>query len=384
MYSISAYGSMIADGARMDAYVEALRRAVKPGSVVLDIGAGTGIFSLLACRFGAGRVYAVEPDDAIQVAREIAEANGYSDRIEFIQKLSTEITLPEPADVMICDLRGLLPLFGHHIPSVIDARERLLKPGGVQIPQSDQLRVAVIEAEELCREHFSPWDLYDFDTTAAKRIIANTCGWKLKDLEAGIMLTEPELWARLDYTKIEDPNVEGAVRFNAIRTGRAHGLLVWFDSVLAENVRFSNAPGSSNPTKVYGRSFFPWTDPVDLTAGDEVEVKLEARFVASDYLYRWQTVIRDGQNPQQIRAHFNQSTFFGEPLSLGRLRKQSAEFVPELSRDGLIDQFILTQMADHKPLGEIAKQVIEQFPGVYRRWEDALTHIGELSKRYSH
>ena len=89
MYSIADYGAMISDKVRMGAFVRALREAVKPGAVVIDIGTGTGIFALLACRFGARRVYAIEPDDAIQVAREIAVANGCADRIEFIQAMST-------------------------------------------------------------------------------------------------------------------------------------------------------------------------------------------------------------------------------------------------------------------------------------------------------
>ena len=70
MYSLAGYGKMIADKVRMDAYSQALRRAVKPGSVVVDIGAGTGICAMLACRFGARKVYAIEPDDAIHVARD--------------------------------------------------------------------------------------------------------------------------------------------------------------------------------------------------------------------------------------------------------------------------------------------------------------------------
>jgi protein arginine N-methyltransferase 1 len=115
MYSISAYGRMIADRVRMNAYVQALRQAVKPNSVVLDIGTGTGIFALLACQFGARHVYAIEADDAIEVARQIAAANGYTDRIEFIQDVSTKLSLPEKADVIISDLRGVLPLFQGHI-----------------------------------------------------------------------------------------------------------------------------------------------------------------------------------------------------------------------------------------------------------------------------
>ena len=56
MYTVDSFGRMIADPARSTAYAEALRRCVRPGDVVVDLGAGTGAFSLLACRLGAGRV----------------------------------------------------------------------------------------------------------------------------------------------------------------------------------------------------------------------------------------------------------------------------------------------------------------------------------------
>ncbi|MBI4588189.1 MAG: hypothetical protein HY725_05080 [Candidatus Rokubacteria bacterium] len=48
MYSVYDYGRLIADSVRTHAYAQALRRVVKPDSVVLDIGTGTGIFALLA------------------------------------------------------------------------------------------------------------------------------------------------------------------------------------------------------------------------------------------------------------------------------------------------------------------------------------------------
>jgi len=141
-YDLHSFGRMIADRVRTDAYAEALRRAVRPGSVVLDIGTGTGIFSLLACRFGAERVYAVEPSDTIQAAREVARASGCGDRIELLQALSTRIDLPRRADVIVSDIRGVLPLHQRIIPSLADARERLLAPGGVLIPRRDTVRAA--------------------------------------------------------------------------------------------------------------------------------------------------------------------------------------------------------------------------------------------------
>ena len=146
VYNLNDYGRMIADQVCMDAYARALKAAVTPNSVVLDIGAATGIHALLACKFGARQVYAVEPNDAIHLAREVAVANGFGGQIDFIQDLSTNVVLPEPADIIVSDMRGVLPLFGQHIPAIVDARQRHLATGGLLIPQRDTLWVALVEA----------------------------------------------------------------------------------------------------------------------------------------------------------------------------------------------------------------------------------------------
>jgi protein arginine N-methyltransferase 1 len=376
------YGFMIADDARMGAYSEALRRAVKPDSVVIDIGAGTGVFALLACKFGARRVYAIEPADAIRVAREIAAANGYADRIECIQKLSTEVTLPERADVIVSDLRGRLPFLGSHVSSIADARARLLKPGGTLISQRDEVWAAIVEAEETYSEHLGHWDKYEFDMTAARRIVTNTTGWKLKEKGAEILLADPRLWATLDYATVSDPNVAGEMGFDVARDGTGHGALVWFDAIMAEGVGFSNAPGVENPAKVYGRSFFPWPQPVELNEGDRIDMRLEARLVGDDYVYRWETTVRS-RNSEQVKASFKQSTFYGESLSLNGLRKRSAAYVPELNADGVMDHYILNRLGARTPLGEIAIQLAERFPDKFSRRQDALTRVGKLASKYS-
>ena len=100
MYGLGAYGSMIADRVRVEAYAEALRKSVRKGSVVAEIGTGPGIFAVLACQLGATRVYAIEPSEIIQVAREVAAANGCADKIEFFEELSDRVMLPGRADVI--------------------------------------------------------------------------------------------------------------------------------------------------------------------------------------------------------------------------------------------------------------------------------------------
>ena len=381
MYSISGYGSMIADKGRMEAYSKALAQAMKPDSVVLDIGTGTGIFAMIACQLGAKKVYAIEPSNAIQVAKEIAAANGFSDRIQFFQKLSTQVELPEKADIIISDLRGILPLLENHIPSIIDARERLLKPDGVLIPQCDRLWVAVVELPNLYGHLVNPWDEngYSLNMVAARQLVTNT--WLKGRVTPEQLLGEPQCWATLDYTTIKNTDVRAEITWTVEQTRTAHGLSIWFDTTLAEGVSFSNAP--DKPELIYGSGFFPWLQPVNLAVGDRVSVVLQAILVGGNYIWCWNTVVFSQGNPKQVKANFKQSSFWGIPLSPTQLCKKTHNYVPRLSQEGKIDKFILELMSEGEALGGIARQLVAQFPSYFINEQEALTRVGELSQRYS-
>lgn len=372
---------MIADKGRMDAYIKALRQAIKPGAIVVDIGTGTGIFAMLSCQLGARKVYAIEPSDAIQVGKEIAKANGYTEQIEWIQKLSTQVQLPELADVIISDLRGILPLWGYHLPSLVDARQRILTPGGILIPQRDTLWVAVVAAPDLYSRIVGAWDQndYDLDMKAARELVTNT--WAKGRVTPEQLLGEPKCWATLDYTELETADVSGEVTWTVEQNGMAHGLSIWFDATLVEGVGFSNAPGM--PELIYGNGFFPWSEVVALNAGDRVSVVLQANLVGEDYIWRWHTLVLDQGNPKQIKANFKQSTFFGTPLSPIQMHQTAASYVPTLKLEGQIDRLILALMGEGQALGEIAYQVATQFPQRFTKPQEALRHVGELSKKYS-
>jgi protein arginine N-methyltransferase 1 len=369
----------------MGAFVAALHGAVRPGAVVVDIGTGTGIFALLACRFGARRVYAIEPDDAIQVAREIAAANGFSDRIEFIQGMSTDVTLPERGDVIISDIGGILPWFQQHIPSIADARRRLLAPGGVLIPRRDVGWVAVVEAPHLYARHTDPWDdnAFGLDMEAARRVMVHT--WRRGLVTKDNLLTDPERWATLNYDVVEDPDARAQVTWTVTRPGTGHGLAAGFDRTLADGIYLSNspdAPESIRPKHIYGTVFFPWTKPVALTRGDRVIVDLEARLIREDYIWSWKTrVLHQGQSAAE-KANFAQSTFFGMPLSPAQLLKRAASYTPTLTMDGRIVSFVLSAMNDEVSIGEIARLLSIEFPARFPRLQDALGYVADVSRRY--
>jgi hypothetical protein len=114
-----------------------------------------------------------------------------------------------------------------------------------------------------------------------------------------------------------------------------------------------------------------------------VIVKLHADLVVKDYVWRWDTQILDQGHPTRIKADFRQSTFFGVPLSPEQLRKKASSYVPKLNEDGKVDQFVLGLLNSDISLREIANSVLDQFPDRFAKWENALTHVAELSQKYS-
>lgn len=380
-YSLSMYGDMIESAPRMSAYDAALQKAVQPGMVVLDIGAGTGIFSLLACRYGARHVYAIEPDDSIQLARQIAHANGMADRITFIQDISTRVTLPERADLLVCDLRGILPIFEQNIPSIMDARARLLKPGGVQIPLRDIIYAAPVESASTYAEYAEPWTsgYQGLKLSAARQNVLNS--WSHAQVESTELLAAPHLWTTLDYTAITDTDAQGELRWRAARAGTLHGVVVWFDAVLAEGIGYTNAPGM--PRVIHSKAFFPVLQPVSVAEGDLIAVMLSASLTGAEYTWHWRTAIWDQSQPPQVKAQFNQSTFFSAPLTAAELRKLESGFVPALTAEGELDRAFLTLADGNTPLGDIAEQLQQRFPQRFTTTKDALTYVGEMAQRYS-
>lgn len=381
MYSLRAYGSMIADPVRVEAYAEALRRIVRKGTVVVEIGTGPGIFAVLACQLGASRVFAIEPSEIIQVAREVATANCCADKIDFFEQLSHQVTLPTRADVMLSDLRGVLPFFQRHIPAIVDARRRFLAPGGTIIPRKDTVWAAVVEAPKPYGEMVDPWDKNPFgqDLGPARMLVVND-GEKVR-VSPEQLLTGQQLWAKLDYSTVEKPDVRGNLEWTVERSGTGHGIVVWFDADLAEGIGFSNAPGT--PETVYGSYFFPWTQPISLVIGQSVRVTLEAKLVENDYVWRWNTLIEQVDESSAPPVHFAQSQLHGTVLSPKQLHRLAADHIPGLSDEGLLRRRTFELMDGKATLEGIARKLAAEFPKRFSSWQQALSYAGLISQEFS-
>jgi protein arginine N-methyltransferase 1 len=370
---------MVACEPRMSAYAAALCEAVTPGCTVFDIGAGPGVFSLLACRYGAGSVVAIEPDDSVELLRQLAKDNGCEDRITIVQGLSTDFDPPVKADVIVSDIRGCLPLFESHISTIVDARTRLLAPGGRLIPARDSLRIAVAESQEDYANVEEPWgrNKFDLDLQAGRRFAGN-CWWKVK-LGAHALLSDPADLATIDYYEVSGPNLASTVELTVARVGCVHGLVVWFDAELAPGTGFSNAPGE--PPQIYGQTFLPLEQAVAVAPGDRISVEFTANLVEGSYVWGWSGSIRRA-GCKEVESSFRQSTFLGKVMSPKALKSRSNQFVPRQSERQAIDRLCLSLIDGQRSLGAIAAELHDKFPGWFDSANHALDHVANLTARY--
>jgi len=259
---------MLSDQVRMSAYERAIAATVRPGDRVLDLGAGLGILGFLALKAGASRVYAVEQSDSIELARH----NGLADRVEFLPANSLDVEI-EPVDVLVSETLGSFGVEENTLPFTIDARRRLLKPGGAIVPR--RLRVFLAPCED--RKSWSKLDFWrdvggiDF-APAVDEILGRMT---LADVRPKQLLGGEQLFADLDLTTLESPDLGATVLCAIDRPGVVHGLAGWFEAELSDGVTIVTAPGA--PATHWRQAFFPIREPVTVTRGDRMEVTLSVR-----------------------------------------------------------------------------------------------------------
>lgn len=380
VYSLLDYGAMVDCEPRMGVYAEALRRAITPGCTVIDLGAGFGVFSLLACKYGAGQVIAIEPDPNIELLRPLAEANGCADRITIIRDISTRYTPERKADVIVSDCRGTVPLYDYHIATIKDARERLLAPGGTLLPLRDTIKVALAHSPRTYREWLKPWQRNDYglDLSAAHANAINSEG--KAHLGAGVLASAPEQLAVIDYRSVTEPNLDASVELVASKDRPVHGLLVWFDAEIAEGLGYSNAPGE--PPLVYGQMFLPLPAPLRLAAGDRMTARIRGNLIKDRYIWTWEGSVTD-RSGGAARGQFRQSSFLGPAIARDALKARSNLLVPQPSPLMQIDTECLAMVDGTRDQDGIAKALMERYPDHFTTYRAALDHVVSLMLRYS-
>ena len=264
--------NIVHDARRNAAYDRALRRAVRPGMRVLEIGTGTGILAMMAARAGAAEVITCEINPAVAaMAEENIRRNGFEDRVRVIAMPSTQLDaerdLGGRMDLLVTEIlsmdliaAGVVPLHRHAIAA-------LLKPGAPIIPSSGVIRVAPAFDRGLRDETMGVVDGFDLSAFDALRSPERpqAVGSPRLELrgEAADLMT-------FDFARPERVVPESISVSCRCDPGMINGVAQWFELVLDDETRYENrpAPGASS---AWSMVFHALPQPVEM-AGEMLRI----------------------------------------------------------------------------------------------------------------
>ena len=291
-------------GTRLTQYERAIAAVVRQGDVVLDLGTGSGLLAVLACRAGARRVYAIEASDAVQMGTLLTSTTEFAERIEFVHATSQKVALSEQVDVIVGDIHDTFGFQPGGLASIMDVRDRLLKPGGTLIPQATELMIAPLEAAALYAREIDVWNgcVHGVGLSSIRPFAVSHVHPGRFDSDQ--LLSPAAAIGTLHLARATSLHFSGSAVTTIHRDGIAHGLCGCFVTTLAGDIRMGNVPGDSSTTN-FAQAFFPFDQPVPVAAGDEVSISIDSH---DGYIARWRAAISRGG---QRHAQFDHSTLNG-------------------------------------------------------------------------
>ena len=248
--------SLLSQRTRILKFAEAINRVVKPGMRVVDIGTGSGILALLAAQAGATEVTALDiNEETVEYARTAAKMNGYEDRITFEVKHFEDFVPETKYDVVICEMLSSMMLIEQQMPAASHAAKHVLKEGGVMLPNSLKIYIALTEHESL-------WSRFNIHNLRFPRLPQTVTKGEANDLSDFVEV------ASFDLTSIDEVHaVDCELQMKVVQKGIANGLVGLFDAVVYDDIALVPEDG-------WRDLFLPFEKQIDVDIGDEVKVRL--------------------------------------------------------------------------------------------------------------
>lgn len=273
--------AMLADQRRTQAYVEAIRRVVRPGDVVLDLGTGSGVLAVAAAQAGARQIYAIERTGIASMAERVFRQNGVGDRIRLIRDVSTRVVLPERADVMVSEIIGTDPLCERILEYTRDAVDRLLVPEPRMVPARLRVSVravtlpeAVIEQHVATPRQLARWrDAYGIEFSPLNEG-ARRAWFSTTNAEAASWPALSPTVALLDIDLTRPPHAPflAKAQTQATARGMLNGALIAWEVVLDARCTLSNDPRVIDPDCCWGTAAWLAEAPSSVAPGDPIDV----------------------------------------------------------------------------------------------------------------
>ncbi|CUS23840.1 LAQU0S12e01222g1_1 [Lachancea quebecensis] len=244
--------------------------------VVLDVGCGTGILSMFAAKNGAKHVIGVDMSSIIEMAREIVELNGFSDKITLLRGKLEDVELPFPkVDIIISEWMGYFLLYESMLDTVLWARDNYLVEGGLIFPDKCSIHVAGIEDSQYKDEKLNFWqDVYGFDYSPFIPLVKKE---PLVDTvqHTAVNTTRSQLIEfDLNTITVADLAFKAKFKVEAKSQDFINGLIAWFDIEFPapkgkKPVTFST--GAHAPYTHWKQTVFYMEDDLECEKGETLE-----------------------------------------------------------------------------------------------------------------
>jgi predicted RNA methylase len=223
----------LADTERTERFQAAIDETVQKGDRVLELGAGTGILSIMAASAGASVVHAYEISrPTAEIARTNIAANGFNDVITVIEADVVTTAFAdaprEQYDVLIAEMITVGLIEEQLTPAFNNVVARgLLKPDARCIPRGQVTSVEIVECD-------FTWFGYAMPTIQIEQT------WQERKVRR--ILREPFRVDEVDFESAIrrgctiDPLTHQTVRGPAVADGVANAIRLTSDSILSSEI----------------------------------------------------------------------------------------------------------------------------------------------------
>ncbi len=262
---------------RNQVYFDALKAVITSESTIFEIGTGSGLLAMMAAKLGAKHVTTCETVPLIALtAQQIIADNGFGN-INVIAKKSTEIEIggdiDAKADILVSEIFSSEMLGEYVLPSLEDAKQRLLKPNGKVIPAAGNIMVGLFTGEDI-RRNLLVDNAFGLNLQSFNRIVSKKRMIARNDLDIQLLS---------DGVAAFDFNFEGDSYFPAqtktleitVKTaGICYGLVQWMqlDMNGDNKVMFENHPSQTTKVSNWQQCAYLFDAPLEVKVGQVVVV----------------------------------------------------------------------------------------------------------------
>lgn len=263
------------DPFRNAAYRQAIESLVKPTTLVLEAGTGSGLFAMLAARAGAAHVHTCERDrEVARIARENIARNGLADRVTVhecrYEDLEVGTHLPRPADLFIHEFVAAEFMVAEITQIIRNVRDRLLTAKPLVLPHRFAA-AGILVGDDWPLDSIRVRGPVEGLDVSAINLLSVSHVLLPGPVRIERPLSAPRELAAFDVLGGEQQERDRIVHFEATADGAATGALQWICHGFPDGTTYENRPELACN---WAPSFRPFPEPLPVQRGEQVHVRV--------------------------------------------------------------------------------------------------------------